>query len=198
MNKSKRTKRIKNKKTKKIRNKKTKKIRNKKSMGGVKIYNMNGTFTTDPKILHNGKDFFRKMTDNAGEKEICELLMKHPHKNIIQIYGVGKDYIVMELLNTDMSRENMSSVKNVMMEVKTYLQNLGIIYIDWKLDNIGIGENQQIRLFDFDGSGLIDIETKEWIRRPPLYWSYREAIKNGMKTPSDIDNCAFDLEFRRI
>ena len=104
----------------------------------------------------------------------------------------------MELLNTDMSRANMSSVKNVMMEVKTYLQNLGIIYIDWKLDNIGIGENQQIRLFDFDGSGLIDIETKEWIRRAPLYWSYREAIKNGMKTPSDIDNCAFDLEFRRI
>ena len=99
----------------------------------------------------------------------------------------------MELLNTDMSRENMSSVKNVMMEVKTYLQNLGIIYIDWKLDNIGIGENQQIRLFDFDGSGLIDIETKEWIRRPPLYWSYMEAIKNGMKTPSDIDNYAFDL-----
>jgi hypothetical protein len=45
---------------------------------------------------------------------------------------------------------------------------------------------------------LIDIETKEWIRRAPLYWSYREAIKNGMKTPSDIDNCAFDLEFRRI
>ena len=125
---------------------------------------------------------------------------EHPSvlNNIVKIYHIGDDYIDMELLNTDMSRENMSSVKNVMMEVKTYLQNLGIIYIDWKLDNIGICENKQIRLFDFDGSGLIDIETKEWIRRAPLYWSYIEAIKNGMKTPSDIDNCAFDLEFRRI
>jgi len=162
------------------------------------VYKMDGEFTIDTEILHEGKDFFRKMTKHMGEREICELLMKYPHNNIVKIYHIGDDYIDMELLNTDMSRENMSSVKNVMMEVKTYLQNLGIIYIDWKLDNIGIGENQQIRLFDFDGSGLIDIETKEWIRRAPLYWSYREAIKNGMKTPSDIDNCAFDLEFRRI
>jgi len=162
------------------------------------VYKMDGEFTIDTEILHEGNDFFRKMTKHMGERKICELLMKYPHNNIVKIYHIGDDYIDMELLNTDMSRENMSSVKNVMMEVKTYLQNLGIIYIDWKLDNIGIGENQQIRLFDFDGSGLIDIETKEWIRRAPLYWSYREAIKNGMKTPSDIDNCAFDLEFRRI
>jgi serine/threonine protein kinase len=162
------------------------------------VYKMDGEFTIDTEILHEGKDFFRKMTNHMGERKICELLMKYPHNNIVKIYHIGDEYIDMELLNTDMSRENMSSVKNVMMEVKTYLQKLGIIYIDWKLDNIGIGENQQIRLFDFDGSGLIDIETKEWIRRAPLYWSYREAIKNGMKTPSDIDNCAFDLEFRRI
>lgn len=162
------------------------------------VYKMDGEFTIDTEILHEGKDFFRKMTNHMGERKICELLMKYPHNNIVKIYHIGDDYIDMELLNTDMSRENMSSVKNVMMEVKTYLQNVGIIYIDWKLDNIGIGENQQIRLFDFDGSGLIDIETKEWIRRAPLYWSYREAIKNGMKTPSDIDNCAFNLEFRRI
>jgi hypothetical protein len=195
MNKSKRTKRIKNKKTKKIRNKKTKKIRNKKSMGGVKIYNMNGNFTTDPKILHNGKDFFRKMTDNAGEKEICELLMKHPHKNIIQIYGVGKDSIDMDLLNTDISRADMSKIKNIMMEVKTYLQNLGIIYIDWKLDNIGIGDDGEFKLFDFDCSGIIYTETNKWKIEPPKYWSYNKAVANGMKTPVEIDNYAFDIGF---
>jgi hypothetical protein len=72
------------------------------------------------------------------------------------------------------------------------------MYIDWKLDNIGIGENQQIKLFDFDGSGLIDIETNEWIIRAPFYWSYREAINIGMKTPSDIDNYAFEIEFKNI
>ena len=159
---------------------------------------MDGEFTIDPEILHEGKDFFRKMTKHKGERKICELLIKYPHNNIVKIYGICDDYIDMELLNTDMSREDMSNVKNVMTEVKAYLQNLGIIYIDWKLDNIGIGENQQIKLFDYDCSGLIDIETKEWITRPPLYWSYREAIKNGMKTPIDIDNCAFDIGFKRI
>jgi serine/threonine protein kinase len=162
------------------------------------VYKMDGEFTIDTEILHEGKDFFRKMTTHTGEKKICELLMKFPHKNIIKIYGIGNDYIDIELLNTDMSSEDTINIKNAMMEVKTYLQNLGIIYIDWKLDNIGIGENQQIKLFDYDCSGLIDIETKEWIRRAPFYWSYIEAIKNGMKTPSDIDNCAFDIEFRRI
>ena len=157
---------------------------------------MDGEFTIDTEILHEGKDFFRKMTKHMGERKICELLMKYPHNNIVKIYHIGDDYIDMELLNTDMTRENMSSVKYVMMEVKTYLQNLGIIYIDWKLDNIGIGENQQIRLFDFDCSGLIDIETKEWIIEPPKYWSYNKALQNGMVTPIDIDNYAFNIEFQ--
>lgn len=162
------------------------------------VYEMNGEFTIHPEILHEGKDFFRKMTRNMREKKICELLMKYPHNNIVKIYGIDDSYIDMELLNIDMSREDMRNVKNVMMEVKTYLQNLGIAYIDWKLDNIGIGENQQIKLFDFDASGIIDNETKEWIKEPPIFWSYGEAIQNGMKTPSDIDNYAFDIGFTRI
>ena len=162
------------------------------------VYTIDGEFNVDKEILHEGKDFFRKMTNKAGDKRICELLMKCPHNNIIKIYRIGNDYVDMELLNTDMTREDMSNIKNVMIEVKTYLQNLGIMYIDWKLNNIGISDNKQIKLFDFDGSGLINIENKEWIIRPPSYWSYREAIKNGMKTPIDIDNYAFDIKFKNI
>lgn len=167
-------------------------------MGGMKVYKMDGEFTTDPEILHEGKDFFRKMTRSKREKDICELLMVNPHKNIVKIYDIGDDYIDMELLNTDMSSQDVNKVIAVMMEVKTYLQSLGIMYIDWKLDNIGISDDGQIKLFDFDLSGLINIETKEWIRGAPLYWSYNTAIQNGMETPCDIDNYAFDLEFRRI
>lgn len=122
--------------------------------------------------------------------------MKNPHENIIKIYDVGVDFIDMELLNTDMSSAAMIQVKNKMTEVKAHLQNLGIMYIDWKLDNIGISDDGQFKLFDFDGSGLIDIETKEWIIEPPKHWwSYNNAIKNGMKNPVDIDNYAFDIEF---
>ena len=156
------------------------------------VYTIDGEFNTYPEILHEGKDFFRKMTNNTIEKKICELLMKNPHNNIIKIYSICNNYIDMELLNTIMSRGYMGKIKNAMMNVKTYLQKLGIIYIDWKLDNIGISEDTHFKLFDFDSSGIIDIDTNEWINSPPIYWSYKEAVKHGMQMPSDIDNFAFD------
>jgi serine/threonine protein kinase len=160
------------------------------------VYTLDGDYNTHPET-YEGKDFFRKMTERETEKKICEILMNTQHNNIVKIYRMGEDYVDMELLNTDMRKENMNKIKNIMMEVKTYLQNLGIMYIDWKLDNIGISKDEEFKLFDFDASGLIDIETKQWIKPPPLYWSYREAIKNGMKTPIDIDNYAFDIGFER-
>jgi serine/threonine protein kinase len=170
---------------------------NKNTIGGVKVLTIDGEFTTDAEILHEGKDFFRKMTNIIAEKKICELLMKNPHKNIVKIYDVGKDYVDMELLDDDIRIEDMSKIKNIMMEVKTYLQSLGIIYIDWKLDNIGISEDGQFKLFDFNASGLIDIETKKWTIKPIEWWSYNKAIEDGMVTPSDIDNYSFDIEFKR-
>lgn len=200
--KNKKTKTIKNRskktRTRKNRIKKTRKVRSKKSIGGMRTYTLNGRFTTDPEILHEGKDFFRKMTHNKGEIELCALLMKNPHKNIIQIYGIGNDYVDMELLNTDIHRADMSEIKKVMVDVKTHLQNLGIMYIDWKLDNIGVSEDGQYKLFDFDVSGLTDIETKEWIIEPPKYWSYNKATQNGMISPTDIDNYAFDIGLTKI
>ena len=68
------------------------------------IYTMDGNFIKDPEILHEGKDFFRKMTTCIVEKKICEIIMKKDHKNIIKIYRIGKDYVDMELLNTDISK----------------------------------------------------------------------------------------------
>ena len=175
-----------NKNTKK--NKRIKKNTKKNSIGGLRILQIDGEITTNSEILHEGKDFFRKMTNNIGEKQICEIIMQNPYKNIIKIYDIGKDYIDMELLYVDMNKQDMSNVKNIMMGVKAYLQSLGIMYIDWKLDNIGISEEGEIKLFDFNASGLIDIETKEWIIKPQEWWSYNKAIKNGMATPSDIYN----------
>ena len=204
MNKPKKNTRKHKKTTKNIRkhkkpNKNTRKHKktNKNTIGGVKVLTIDGEFTTDAEILHEGKDFFRKMTNIIAEKKICELLMKNPHKNIVKIYDVGKDYVDMELLDDDIRIEDMSKIKNIMMEVKTYLQSLGIIYIDWKLDNIGISEDGQFKLFDFNASGLIDIETKKWTIKPIEWWSYNKAIEDGMVTPSDIDNYSFDIEFKR-
>jgi len=164
---------------------------NKKSIVGMITYTLDGDITEDPEILFEGNNFFRKITDSNQEKEICKLLMKNPHKNIIKIYDVTNTYIDMELLNTDIISEDMSKFKNKMKEVKTYLQEMGIIYIDWKLDNTGMSNDGEFKLFDFDSSGLIDIETKEWKIKPPEWWSYSNAIENGIETPVAIDDYSF-------
>ena len=162
------------------------------------VYTLKGEFAVYPKILHNGNDFFRKMTYSKRDIAICKLLMKNPHNNIVEIYNVGKEwfgdhYIDMELLNTDTNSLTMPNIKEIMLNVKTYLQQIGVIYIDWKMDNMGMSKNGTLKLFDFDASGLINIETNEWIIDPPHWWSYRQAIQNGMNTPIDIDNYAFCL-----
>ena len=164
-----------------------------KKYGGMKItYGFNGTITKDRDSLYGEQDFFRKMTCNENEKQICNLLMKNPHNNIVKIYAIGKDYIDMELLNTHINPSKLIVIKNEIAGLKTYLQSLGIMYIDWKLDNLGISDDKQFKLFDFDASGLIDINTNIWLIEPPRFWSYNSAVGNGMKVPTDIDNHAID------
>jgi serine/threonine protein kinase len=185
------------KKTKKYRNK------NKKSIGGLKIFNTLGNFEITDELL-DGKDFFRKMTNNENEIKLCELLKNNHHKNIIKIYDVGDNYIDMELLDTDyvleLNEVDKMKVKEVMQEVKSFLQGLGFMYIDWKYDNIGKSDDGEYKLFDFDASGLLkseervgDYSDSPWDIEPPHFWSYKQAIINGFKTPKEIDNYAFDI-----
>ena len=174
------------------------KRRTTKRMGGMRTYTLSGKIIRDKDVLHNGKDFFRKMTDNENEIKLCAFLMKHPHENIIKIQDINKDengvqYIDMEMLDTDIENANKKQIIVAMKKVKKYLQNLGIIYIDWKPDNIGIDEDGNIKLFDFDVSGMIDTETNEWIIEPPKLHSYSVAIHNGMETPIEIDDYSFDM-----
>jgi serine/threonine protein kinase len=81
--------------------------------------------------------------------------------------------------------------------VKDYLQSLGIMYIDWKPDNIGIDKDGTVKLFDFDVSGLIDVNTGEWIIEPRTAYSYREAVNADLKNPIEIDNYAFNSGFKK-
>lgn len=168
-------------------------IFNKKYNNFILIYKMNGDFIIEYHPICN--NIFRKETNNIGEIKICQLLKNNPHTNIITIYDITKNHIDMELLNIDIDNININEIKKVMKDVKTYMHTLGIIYIDWKLDNIGIDNNGQLKLFDFNVSGLININTNEWIIEPPKYWSYNKAINNGMKTAIDIDNYAFNIGF---
>jgi serine/threonine protein kinase len=136
------------------------------------------------------------MTNNANEIKLCKLLKNNPHKNIIKIYDVGDNYIDMELLDTDyvleLNEVDKMKVKEVMQEVKSFLQGLGFMYIDWKYDNIGKSDDGEYKLFDFDASGLLKSDSP-WEIEPPHFWSYKQATIKGITTPVEIDNYAFDL-----
>jgi hypothetical protein len=158
----------------------------------------------------NGKPFFRKVfyldesNSNIEKKnrlaqaanaeyKISSILIKNPFPNIVTFYEVNKEYIEMEALDTNITTKlNSEKLKETMKKVKDFLQSLGIMYIDWKTDNIGISKDGTYKLFDFDVSGLIDLTTNKWIIEPLHFWSYNKAIENGCTTPQEIDDYSFD------
>jgi len=75
--------------------------------------------------------------------------------------------------------------------VKDFLQKLGIMYIDWKFDNIAKGKDGNYKLFDFDASGIVDLHTNRWKVKPPNYWSFASAKKRHCNKPKEIDDWSF-------
>lgn len=158
-----------------------------------KIYTFDGELL-ESDLLYNNNPIFRKMTQNKAELEIAKILMKHPHDHIVIIYNVGSIYIDMELLDVDhpLLYKGNPTIKEKMLLAKDHLQQLGIMYIDWKIDNIGLNKNGNSKLFDFDGSGMIDIKNNLWKIKPPPFWSYNKALENGIIDPIEIDNFAYN------
>ena len=177
------------------------------------IYNMNNDTTENSEETYNNKPFFRKngapynsisqAYSKHVETTIVKILMDHPHDNIVNYYEISEDYITMEQVSSaksdpsfceegPLSYEEIIEIQQIMRKVKDFLQSLGIMYIDWKYDNLGKSLDGNYKLFDFDASGLIDLQSKEWILKPQHYWSYNEALKNGAKTPKEIDDWSFN------
>ena len=177
------------------------------------IYNMNNDTTENSEETYNNKPFFRKngapynsisqAYSKHVESTIVKILMDHPHINIVNYYEISDDYITMEQVSSaksdpsffeegPLSYEEIIEIQQIMRKVKDFLQSLGIMYIDWKYDNLGKSLDGNYKLFDFDASGLIDLQSKEWILKPQHYWSYNEALKNGAKTPKEIDDWSFN------
>jgi serine/threonine protein kinase len=193
---------------------KTRKTSGSKQYRGTNVTNLDETF--------RGKNFFRKYGASITETAICKILKKNPHPNIVKVYRITDSYIDIELLTPINSEKNYD--KNTLISeallVKKFLQNLGIMYIDWKPDNMGIGADGKYKLFDFDLSGitcspLVANTTKKYLkskgilhdhcktnkkwRMSPstLNWTYRQALANGLKDPKEIDDFAFDINFIR-
>jgi len=196
----KKKKHAKKRKTMKQRNPRTRSKNLKKMLGRGRIYTSDGDFLEDETLKVGDRDIFRKMSGSIGsetEREIYKILMQHPNKNIVKVYQVGPQYIDMEMLNTDLSGVDPDKIKRDMLQVKDFLQGLGIMYIDWKTDNIGIGADGELKLFDFDVSGLASTATGKWIkdREPLQYYSYKKAVEHGFTRPKEIDDYAFEYGF---
>jgi len=172
-------------------------IRNKRKTrrGGSKQYQFGNITNLNEKF--NGANFFRKFGADSTEHTIASILQKHPHPNIVKIYRVTDKYIDIEevkptILIRNYDKKEVVAAANL---AKTHLQSLGIMYIDWKPDNLGLGDDGKFKLYDFDASGIIDLDTNKWLKRPPMYWSYTQALANGLKDPKEIDDFAFDINF---
>jgi len=151
----------------------------------------------------NGKPFFRKVFHYSdppqenqliaaqNENAIVNILINKPFPNIVNFYAINKDYVEMEELDISTEKDKTKLIET-MSNVKDFLQSIGIMYIDWKPDNIGISKDGTYKLFDFDASGVVDLKTNKWIVKPLEYWSYRKAIEQGFKIPQQIDDFSFE------
>ena len=171
---------------------KTRKNGSSKQFRGSNVTNLNETF--------KGMNFFRKYGASIAEHAICKILKNNPHPNIVKIYRITDSYVDIELLTpiiSDKDYDKKTMISEALL-AKDHLQSLGIMYIDWKPDNIGISADGKYKVFDFDLSGITTPDSKKWERAPASYsWSYRQAIANGLKNPKEIDDFAFEINLLR-
>ena len=154
------------------------------------IYTLEGGFEQT-----GDTDSFTKMT-TITELEIYRRLDVSKSCGVVDVIHINEDSVVMEHLDIDLCYYTLTDIKHQMRFVKDYLQSIGIMYIDWKPDNIGISRKDgMLKLFDFDASGVIDLQSNTWIIRPLDWYSYKNAIDAGMRTPKEIDDYVFDNAF---
>ena len=143
-----------------------------------------------------GKYYFRKVGPSPLEHKICILISQNFNPNIVNFYAINTISLDMEVLDTELKIVNEPQAMKLiadMVNARNYLLSLGIVYIDWKLDNIGwSNENKTFKLFDFDVSGTYNIQTLKWINEPPKYFAYNEAITNNITDPIGIDSFNFN------
>lgn len=164
-----------------------------------KHYNLEGHIVDLPELFC-GIPFFRKSSYSIVERIVAKTLMCHPHPNIVQIYGIDGCAIDMEIVEP-ITIVNPLKLWRQMNSARKHLQSFGIMYIDWKLDNIGVDSYGNYKLYDFDVSGITDGEPMRWKIEPLKYYMFQKAGKMYTE-PRLLDNYAFFLvimnEFRDL
>jgi len=145
-----------------------------------------------------GKPYFRKYTDGGKiELHIVRLLKRNPHPNIVTIYDIGLNYLDMELLKTRLSIRDIRAQIDALKRAKDFMHSLGIVYLDWKLDNLGLNNQGVVKVFDFDMSSMYI--KNNFTKTPEMKcfsWEKAEAV--GLREPVEIDNFTFHKAFEDI
>jgi hypothetical protein len=152
-------------------------------------FQYNGTDITVLNESFEGLPFFRKYIGTV-EHRIYQILMEQPHPNVVKVYRLTDAFVDMEKLTPVNDLPYQEEYVISAAAAKDHLQRLGIFYMDWKSDNLGITDTGTYRLFDFDGSGIF---RDEWLIEPQPYWSYRQALDKGLTDPKEMDDYAFEL-----
>ena len=169
--------------------KKRKSCRKRKSDGMIE-YNKEGKLNN----IDDGKNVFRKYIHDSIELKAARIIMENPHPNIVKVLDVNdkEGYYDTEILITD-GKVDLFCLKSA----KEHLYKLGIVYLDWKSDNIGVGEDGNTKVFDFDMIGLFKgdnfIEKAKNIGFLERYaLKILSVISDAKRTPINIGNIIFE------
>jgi len=153
-------------------------------------------YTLQGQVQHlvSDKVLFRKMCDigSVVEKRIATLLIKTKLPNVVAVYNVTPGYIDMELL--DVNHADKSNMKHDVYLAMEQLHSINVVYVDFKFDNFGYSHTDKCwKVFDFDGSGILDKSQDKWDSEPPDFYMYRSVSKLETRRLVDIDMLAFSL-----
>ena len=159
--------------------------------GGSRSYNMD---TGEYKTVDDGQNVFRKILSQKANNEydIVHFLQNfsdYKEQNIVTIYDVTPEYIDMEELATNFKKTDPDKYVEAMRNAKSFLQSIGIMYLDWKEENTGKSKDGQYKLFDFDAAGIANLETNTWIIEPIYLNSYG---RDKYLPPKALDDLLFE------
>ena len=169
--------------------------------------------------LHDGKPFFRKTfvnitlplpPKNTSNRHAYEQAYSHriehaiyqrikahrpPLPNLVKVYNITDTHVDIELLDMPITYMQYPEAHKAATLGKDQLQSIGVMYIDWKMDNMGISKDKArtYKIFDFDVSGIVKKEDPDkWEMEPLHYYNYNKVFKVGL-SPKEIDDATFKL-----
>lgn len=177
------------------------------------VMDLEGGITRTDK-LYDGHPFFRKTFVNVKhplpssshaydqayshriEHAIYKRIKAHPLlPNVVNVYDITDTHVDIELLDTSIKCVHYPQAHTAAAQAKDQLQSIDVMYIDWKIDNMGITKDKArtYKIFDFDVSGIVKKENPNmWEMEPLHYYNYKKVFKDHL-SPKEIDDLAFKM-----